>query len=210
MTNHAVSFDCFGTLVSVPRPDDPAVEVGQALADRGVTLPTDWETAYLEAHVDIPEGGELSLPEHTRAALASRGVDADEELVAEAVLAAFDREVTPLPGAAEALSAIDAPVGVLSNCSVPGMVTETLDRASLLGMVDTVETSVACGWRKPDRRPFEVVADSLGVEVAELVHVGDNQEADGGIENLGGTYLPVENDLTELPERLADAGVSMR
>lgn len=210
MTDHAVSFDCFGTLVSVPRPEDPAVDVGQALADRGVTVPEDWKTAYLEAHVDIPDGGELSLPEHTRAALSSRGVDADGELVAEAVRTAFDREVTPLPGAADALSAIDVPVGVLSNCSVPGMVSETLERASLLGGVDTVETSVDCGWRKPDRRPFEVVADSLGVEGAELVHVGDNREADGGIEKLGGTYLPVEDDLTELPERLADVGVSMR
>lgn len=210
MSDHAVSFDCFGTLVSVPRPEDPAAEVGDALEERGVSLPGDWDTAYLEAHVEIPDGGELSLPEHTRQALASRGVDADEDVVTEAVLAAFDREVTPLPGAAGALTAIDAPVGVLSNCSVPGMVTETLERADLLGMVDTVETSVDCGWRKPDRRAFEAVAGPLGVDVAQLVHVGDNDEADGGIESLGGTYLHVEEDLTDLPERLADAGVSLQ
>lgn len=210
MSNTAVSFDCFGTLVFVPRPEEPARDVGAALRDRGVALPEDWETAYLEAHVDIPEGGELSLPEHTREALASRGVDADESVVTDAVRAAFDREVTPVPGAADALEATDAPVGVLSNCSVPGMVTETLDRAGLLEAVDTVETSIDCGWRKPDRRAFEAVADPLEVQVTDLVHVGDNREADGGIEALGGTYLPVEDDLTSLPERLDDAGVAMR
>ncbi|MFB6220066.1 MAG: HAD family hydrolase [Halolamina sp.] len=206
----AVSFDCFGTLVSVPRPEDPAAAVGDALRERGVALPEDWQTAYLEAHVDVPDGGELSLPVHARKALASRGVVADETVVTEAVLAAFDREVTPLPGAAEALARIDAPVGVLSNCSVPGMVTETLERAALRDTVDTVETSVDCGWRKPDRRAFEAVAEPLGVEMAQLVHVGDNDEADGGIEALGGTYLPVDDDLTGLAERLADTGVAVR
>lgn len=210
MTDHAVSFDCFGTLVTVPRPNEPANDVGAALAERGVSVPEDWSTAYLEAHLDIPEGRELSLPEHTRQALASRGVDADAAVVSEAVRAAFDRKVTPLPGAADALAAIETSVGVFSNCSVPGMVTETLERAALLEIVDTVETSVDCGWRKPDRRAFESVADPLRVEVTDLVHVGDNREADGGIEALGGTYLHVEDDLTDLPDRLADTGVDVR
>lgn len=210
MSDHAVSFDCFGTLVVVPRPAEPTRDVGAALTERGVSLPEDWETAYLETHVDIPEGGELSLPEHTRQALASRGVGAEKSVVTDAVRAAFDREVTPVPDAADALDAIDAPVGVLSNCSVPEMVTETLERAGLLGAVDTVETSIDCGWRKPDRRAFEAVAEPLGVEVPNLVHVGDNREADGGIEALGGTYLPVEDDLSSLPERLAEVGVAIR
>lgn len=210
MSDTAVSFDCFGTLVVVPRPDEPASEVGAALRERGIPLPEDWASAYMEAHVEVPDSGELSLPVHTQQALASRGIAADEVVVSEAVLAAFDREVTPVPGVAEALAAIDAPVGVLSNCSVPGMVTKTLAHAGLLDAVDTIETSVDCGWRKPDRRAFETVADALGVDVADLVHVGDNADADGGIESLGGTYLPVEDDLTDLPSRLAEAGVNRR
>lgn len=210
MTDHAVSFDCFGTLVTVPRPDDPAAEVGEALAARGVDLPVDWQTAYLEAHVEVPDGGELSLPEHTREALSSRGVDADPDVVREAVLAAFDRPVTAIPGAGDALDATEAPVGVLSNCSVPGMVEEVLDRVGLLDELDTVATSVDCGWRKPDRRAFDAVADPLGVSPAELVHVGDNREADGGVEALGGTYIHVDDDLTDLPKRLAAVGVPVR
>jgi len=210
VSDHAVSFDCFGTLVFVPRPEEPASEVAAALAERGVAVPDDWASAYREVHVDVPDGGELSLSEHTWEALASRGVDADEAVVVEAVRAAFEREVTPLPGAAEAIAAIDAPVGVFSNCSVPGMVTRTLEQAGLLGAFDAVETSVDCGWRKPDRRAFETVAEPLGVDVADLVHVGDNREADGGIEALGGTYLHVRDDLDDLPDRLAAVGVDVR
>lgn len=210
MTDRAVSIDCFGTLVTVSRLDDPASEVGEALANRGVAVPEEWQTAYLEAHVEIPDGGELSLPEHTRRALASRGVDADPGLVRSAVFAAFDRPVTPVPGAAAALEAIETPVGVLSNCSVPGLVGEVLDRTGLRSAVDTIETSVDCGWRKPDRRAFEAVAEPLGVSPDQLVHVGDNREADGGIEALGGRYLHIETDLTELPDRLAAAGVEVR
>ena len=210
MSPAAVSFDCFGTLVTVPRPDDPADAVAEELSARGVSLPEDWESVYLEAHVEIADGAELSLPEHTRQALASRGVAAAPETVNEAVLAAFDREATAVPGAAAALAAVDAPVGVLSNCSVPELVPETLERAGLLGAVETVETSVDCGWRKPDRRAFEAVAGALGVTPAELVHVGDNAEADGGIEALDGYYLHVDSDLTALPGRLADTGVALR
>lgn len=210
MTERAVSFDCFGTLVSVPRPEDPADEVGEALAARGVDLPADWRTAYLESHVEIPDGGELSLPEHTQQALASRGVDAEPAVVRTAVLAAFDRPVTPVPGAEAALDAVEAPVGVLSNCSVPGMVESVLDRADLLAAFDTIETSVECGWRKPDPRAFETVAEPLGVEPDRLVHVGDNREADGGVEALGGTYVHVDGDLSNLQSRLTDAGVTVR
>jgi HAD superfamily hydrolase (TIGR01509 family) len=210
VTDTAVSVDCFGTLVTVPRPEEPAGAVGEELVARGVRLPNDWTTAYREAHIDMPDGGELSLSEHTRTALASRGVDADPEPVTEAVLAAFDREVTPVPGARDALAAVENPVGVLSNCSVPGLVTKTLRRADLLDSVETVETSVDCGWRKPDPRAFEAVADPLGVDVENLVHVGDNAEADGGIEALGGTYLHVEDDLFGLPDRLVAAGVSLQ
>jgi FMN phosphatase YigB (HAD superfamily) len=87
------------------------------------------------------------------------------------------------------------------------LVPRTLSGVELLDPLDTVVTSVEVGWRKPHRRPFAAVADELGVRVDELVHVGDNREADGGIDDHGGSYLHVEGDLRELPDRLAAAGV---
>ncbi|MFW5918174.1 MAG: hypothetical protein ACOCR0_01700 [Haloferacaceae archaeon] len=62
-----------------------------------------------------------------------------------AVLDAFDREVEPVPGAEAAIDAVDAPVGVLSNCSMPGLVRRILARADLLDGFDAVVSSVEVG-----------------------------------------------------------------
>jgi len=206
-TGPAASFDCFGTLVSVPRPPDPAEAIATRLTERGVEVPVDWADAYADRYVDPAERAELSLPVHTRRALASRGVDADPGVVEAAVLDAFDREAAILPGAEAALAAVDTPAGVLSNCAVPGLVPRTLSRVGLRDQFDTVVTSLDVGWRKPDRRAFAAVAAELDVPVDALVHVGDDTDADGGIDRHGGRYVPVDGDLTALPDRLAETGV---
>jgi FMN phosphatase YigB (HAD superfamily) len=206
----AASFDCFGTLVYLPRPPAPADDIADELVARGVGVPDDWDAAYTEPHLDRADGTELSLPNHARAALASRGVDAEQSTVEAAVLDAFDREPELLPGAEASLRAVDAPVGVLSNCSIPGLVPRVLSEVELLDSVDAIVSSVEVGWRKPHRRAFAAVADELGVTVAELVHVGDNREADGGIDDHGGRYLHVDGDLQGLPDRLAETGVVER
>ncbi|QKY19144.1 HAD family hydrolase [Halolamina sp. CBA1230] len=202
---HAASFDCFGTLVYLPRPNSPAAAIAEELTAQGIELPADWAAAYTEPHLDRAEGAELSLPNHARAALSSRGVDAPQSVVEAAVLDAFDREAEILPGAVETLDAVDTRAGVLSNCSIPGLVPRTLSQVDLFDRFDTVVTSVEVGWRKPHRRAFAAVADELDVAVDALVHVGDNREADGGIERYGGRYRHVDGDLTGLAERLADA-----
>jgi len=205
----AVSFDLFGTLVAADPPESPARAVARELAERGVAVPGDWPDAYAEPHVDAPEGAELALPEHVGAALASRGVDAavaEADAVRKAVTAAFDRPVRTRSGAVAAVDAAAerGPVGVLSNCSVPGLVERALDRSALdPTALDAVVASVDCGWRKPDRRAFEAVADELGVGVETLVHVGDDPRTDGGIERLGGTAILLDDvPLAAVPERL--------
>lgn len=182
-----VSFDLFGTLVAVNRPDNPADAVAVALEERGVSVPDDWPDAYDERHLDCPPGAELSLPEHVAAALASRSPPLDRtELVGEvapAVRSAFDAETQIRDGAVTAVNdlAKQLPVGVLSNCSVPGLAERTIGRSSIDGRaLDTVTTSVGCGWRKPDPRAFRAVARNLGVGVERLLHVGDDSVADGG------------------------------
>jgi FMN phosphatase YigB (HAD superfamily) len=189
----AVSFDLFGTLVTQERPDDPWDAVAAELRARGVPVPDDWEAAYRESHADLEPGREQSLVDHSRAALASRGVEAEVDVVRDALLAAFDVPVEVRPGAPEALAAARerGPVGVLSNCSLPGLVDRTLSRADI--GVDTVVTSVGCGWRKPHDRAFEAVADELGVGVGELVHVGDDPRADGGGRTAGVTVVLTED-----------------
>lgn len=201
----AVSFDLYDTLVVADRPAEPWSAVAAKLAVRDVPVPEDWEAAYRSAHADTEPLAEQSLVAHTRAALASRGVSAEAEVVHAALLDAFDGEAELVSGAPAALhAAADAgPIGVLSNCSLPGLVEATLARVDLPVELDAVVTSVSCGWRKPHDRAFAAAADALHVDLAELVHVGDDPRADGGGRPAGVTVvLTGEVPLTAFPEWL--------
>lgn len=208
----AVSFDLFGTLVTADRPDHPAAAIATELAARDVPVPADWERAYTTAHVSVEEGAELSLSRHVRAALAASVDDSTPtaigDVVDAAVTAAFDCPVETRDGAAELVEALgtDTRVGLLSNCSVPGLVDRTLAGSAIdSAQFDTVVSSVECGWRKPDPRAFERVAADLDVETTDLIHVGDDPEADGGVDAVGGQYLSVQtHDLHTIAEVLRD------
>ncbi len=202
-----VSFDLFGTLVDAERPADPAAAVAAELRERGVAVPEDWANAYREPHVDAPPGAEVPLPAHVAAALRSRGITpgGEGQAVRRAVVAAFDPEVSTRPGAVEAVAAARdrGPVAVLSNCSVPGLVRTALVRSALPRRgFNAIVTSADCGWRKPDPRAFEAVAERLDLEVGDLLHVGDDPATDGGIEESGGrSVLLSDVDLSTLPAR---------
>ena len=202
-----VSFDLFGTLVTADRPADPAAAVATELEKRDVAVPNDWADAYTEAHVDAPDGAEVPLPAHVSRALASRGVDYNHNAARRAVVAAFDPTVETRPGALEAVDAAreHGPVAICSNCSVPELVGRTLVRSDFeRDDFDAIVTSVGCGWRKPATEIFELTAEELGVAPDELIHVGDDPQADGGIEGVGGTALLLEEcPLADVPARLA-------
>jgi len=205
----AVSFDLFDTLVTADRPDEPWDAVAETLRDRDVAVPTDWEAAYRSSHIDVERGAELSLVEHTVAALESRGVVADSETVCDALLAAFDGPVAVRDGTVEALRVARGagPVALLSNCSLPGLVERTLERAALPVEFDAVVTSVGCGWRKPHDRAFIAAADALGVPPEELIHIGDDPRADGGGETAGVTVVLTDDvPLSAFPEWLEEHG----
>ena len=202
-----VSFDLFGTLVTVDGPSDPAGAVAAELEKRGVDVPEDWADAYLEPHVDAPDGAEVPLPAHVARALESRGVSAERNAARRAVVAAFDPAVETRSGAREAVDAARerGPVAICSNCSVPELVGRTLARSAFeRDEFDAVVTSVGCGWRKPAPAIFELTADRLGVAPADLGHVGDDSRTDGGIEAVGGTALLLDgHPLESIPARLA-------
>ncbi|WP_265108403.1 HAD family hydrolase [Halosolutus halophilus] len=203
----AVSFDLFGTLVTVDRPADPATAIATELAKRDVAVPDDWPDAYAEPHVDAPEGAEVPLPAHVSRALASRDVDHEHNAARRAVVAAFDPAVETRPGAPEAVAAARerGPVALCSNCSVPELVGRTLVRSDFdRDDFDAVVTSVGCGWRKPAPEIFELTAAELDVDPADLVHVGDDPATDGGVDAVGGTALLLGDvSIDEIPERLA-------
>ena len=206
-----VTFDLFGTLVDADRPESPAAAVGAALSARGIAVPDDWAAAFREAHIDAPADAEVPLPAHVAAALRSRGVDTPGNAARRAVVAAFDPDVRTRAGAVDAVAAAAdrGPVGLFSNCSVPELVARTLIRSDLdRAAFDAVVTSVGCGWRKPHPNAFESVAEGLGVDADAITHVGDDPPADGGIADLGGTFVDVgDSGLEAVAERLR-AGAS--
>ncbi|WP_415380404.1 HAD family hydrolase [Halosimplex sp. TS25] len=201
-----VSFDLFGTLVAVERPDEPADAVGRELRERGVAVPDDWVRAYREPQVAVDPGRETPLSDHVAAALASRDVDADEAVVEAAVRAAFDGAVETREGAEAAVDAAAAhgTVGVLSNCSVTGLVERALDRSTIdPERFDAVVASVDSGWRKPDPRAFEAVAAALETPTERLVHVGDDPATDGAASKAGATPILLSDvSLRDLPTEL--------
>lgn len=210
-THVAISFDLFGTLVEADRPDEPWMAVANSLEERGVAVPDDWEAAYRTSHREYERGVEAPLDEHVRLALASRGIDVSASTVGDAVLAAFDGPVARRDGARDALAAATdrGPVAVCSNCSVPGLVERTLDRTDLgpnsQPGPDAVITSVGCGWRKPHADIFEATATALGVQLADLVHVGDDARTDGGAGRVGARSLLVDDvSLTTVATRLRE------
>lgn len=201
----AVSFDLFGTLVRAPKPADPARAIATELESRGVMVPDGWGEAYRTPQIDAPEGAEVPLPAHVSRALAACGVEVSGNAARRAVIAAFDPEVETREGATEAIEAARerGPVGVLSNCSVPELVSRTLIRAAFPREFDAVVTSVGCGWRKPHPKAFEAVAAELDRPVGDLTHVGDSRDADGGIEACGGRAILLDEvPLAEVPALL--------
>jgi FMN phosphatase YigB (HAD superfamily) len=194
-----ISFDVFGTLVAADRPGEPWAAVADSLADRGVTVPDDWEAAYRSSHREYERGREAPLDEHVRLALASRDVEVTTDTAREAVLAAFDGPVTRRDGATAALAAARerGQVAVCSNCSVPGLVERTLARTGFEPGSgrgpDAVVTSVGCGWRRPNAAIFEATADALGVPLDSLVHVGDDARTDGGADRAGARSVLLED-----------------
>ncbi len=201
----AVTFDLFDTLVTATYPSEPAAVIAEELRSLGVAVPPDWSDAYVEPHIDAPDGAEVPLPAHVSAALASRGVDFEDSAVRRAVINAFDPEVETRPGAVAAVDAAanSGPVGICSNCSVPELVSRTLIRSALdRASFDAIVTSVACGWRKPHPKAFETVASRLGCPVESITHVGDNPATDGGITACGGRFVNVtETSLSALADR---------
>ena len=206
----AVSFDCFDTLVAVDRPEDPAAAVARELRERGVAVPEGFDRLYATPQVDAPSGAEIPLPAHVGRALDAAGVEWGNNAVRRAVIAAFDPTVESRPGAVEAVEAAAerGPVAVCSNCSVPGLVGRALLRSAIdRDAFDAVVTSVGCGWRKPHPAIFERTADALDVPVETLVHVGDDPHDDGGIADLGGRAILVdETPLSAVPRMLGRDG----
>lgn len=84
-----------------------------------------------------------------------------------------------LPGALEVVDALRAkrmPMAIVSNMPWGAPRSPWEDEVRRLGLLDRIPVLLTCrdlGWRKPDRRIFEMAASRLGVAAGECLFVGD-------------------------------------
>lgn len=195
----AVSFDLFDTLVDLLLDELPRVRVGgievgpstpelhQALGEpSGLSLEA-FAAALREVDRGIRReryalGREVSTRERFAALVRAIGQE-DDDLVERlrrvhmGRLRGQVRELGHHPALLAVLRA-QVPLGVCSNFTDAGTALSILDEAELSPHLDAVAISESVGWRKPRAEIFEAVLGALGVEAAELLHVGDNLDAD--------------------------------
>jgi HAD superfamily hydrolase (TIGR01509 family) len=109
----------------------------------------------------------------------------------------------PIAGMFELVSELGArklPVGIISNSE--GHLAELVEELGYSALFTVVIDSGRVGVDKPDPRIFELAAQALGVELSQIVHVGDAWEADVlGARAAGARaiwYAPTDN--RALPE----------
>ena len=96
----------------------------------------------------------------------------------------MELEISPeiAPGIVDAIKALskDYKLGVISDAIFsPGRVLrEILKKHDLLQYFSTFVFSDEVNCSKPDPRMFEVAAKGLGVELSEIVHIGDREKKD--------------------------------
>jgi HAD superfamily phosphatase (TIGR01668 family) len=69
-------------------------------------------------------------------------------------------------------------LGIISNTSDDQNVQKLIDRWELRPYFETIITSAGCGFRKPDRRIFQLALNHFGTAPEQIVMVGDTLEAD--------------------------------
>jgi 2-haloacid dehalogenase len=93
-----------------------------------------------------------------------------------------------LPGSRAALLALRKRfrLGVVTN-GIDRVQHARLAASGLRPFFETVVTSEACGYAKPDPRIVHTALRALGVTAAEAVYVGDDVAVDGGAARAAGT-----------------------
>jgi HAD superfamily hydrolase (TIGR01549 family) len=197
----AVSLDLFDTLVDLHMDRLPLVEIsGRRIPSTYGLLHAaslqwhglDFERFAAELGQNDREGRDShyavhrELPTLERFKSFARRVGVGDEAMAEALtrvhMAEIRRQATHLAHHPELLARLRgrAKLAVCSNFSHGETARAVLEDAGLARHFDAIVISDEGGFRKPRAEIFAAVAERLGVDPAEILHVGDNLEADVG------------------------------
>ena len=185
MTDRAVIFDLFGTLI----PNYDAVEyarVARAMAEIVGAPVADFARLYGSETWSRRATGALATTEDAIAYVcAALDLPMDTARVAEATGIRIDltrRTLRPLPGVVDTLETLRGRgygIGLVSDCSaeVPLLWPGT----ELSALVDAAIFSCDVGMKKPDPRIYLLACERLGVQPSACLYVGDGsgQELSG-------------------------------
>lgn len=199
VTVRAIVFDLFDTLVDLHMDRLPEVVIGgerlrstygllhAALAGRADVTLEHFATTLRALDRELAvvmhrERREVPTRARFGELLRRLGVDAPGlvETLTDVHMSALFGHVDVLPHHAGVLATLRerVPLGVCSNFTHAPMALRVLDEAGLMPHLDEIVISEEVGVRKPRPEIFEETARRLGVAPAEMLHVGDNLDAD--------------------------------
>lgn len=136
------------------------------------------------------EGREVSTRERFAAVVRELGLPDDGlvERLRSVHMGRLRGQVRPLGHHPELLRSLrrGLRLGLCSNFSDAETALAVLEETSLREPLDAIAISESVGWRKPRRQIFEALVGDLGLAPEEVLHVGDNLEADVGGASVAG------------------------
>ena len=231
---HAVTFDCWGTLLGFERELNVGRHIREIALERAARAaglsPSEEEirhqlTTAHSLHNDEWEAARATgSPEIARWALEPLGItdpDITQTLVRDFEEAALAENVQPLEGAVDTLRALAGHnVRLALVCDTgfsPGrVVRQLLDRVGLLEWLEVQIFSNEAGATKPHPPVFHAALDGLGARPANAVHVGDLLRTDiAGAREVGMGTVRIRHfndDFADLPEAdaIADSHAHLR
>ena len=203
----AIVFDLFDTLVDLALEDLVPVRVDgdlvspttprlhEAFAAHHPIAFADFLSALRDVdrvfrHERYREGREVPTLERFSALSGSLGADdpALPALLTDIHMSALRNQVRYVPHHVEVLRSLggDVQLALCSNFTHAETAEAVLEEAGLRSLLHAEVISERVGWRKPRREIFEATLALLGAEPGEVMHVGDNLDADvGGAGELG-------------------------
>jgi putative hydrolase of the HAD superfamily len=189
----AIGFDLFNTLITL-EPHTLKEALGRlvhSLNQSGFILE---EEPFKKSHRDAavrhleeckPDGRETHNRFWISSALESHGYDVkpDDSRIAEAVEAyftAFYDYSRLIPGTQEMLDRVRATyrLGMLTNFTHGPAARKIIGQLGLTPLFDAIIISGEIGFRKPNPLVFQELCGHLGVLETQIMHVGDDPEAD--------------------------------